>query len=61
MDEPKYEESDFVDVRSRSFPAGADFLNQHDFSSQFGAEDDEDEWTDDDGDDGAEEPECRTQ
>ena len=49
MDEAAYEDSDFVDVRARSFPAGSDFLNQG-FAPQFG-ENDEDAWTDDDDDD----------
>ena len=47
-----------MDVRARSFPAGADFLNQSTF--QFGAGDDNDEnWTDED-DDSADQ-ECRQQ
>ncbi|KAH8118129.1 DnaJ-domain-containing protein, partial [Phellopilus nigrolimitatus] len=62
VDTPAYEEGDFVDVRARSFPAGADFLNQSAFSSfQFGADEDAEEaWTDED-DEGEGEPECRTQ
>ncbi|KAH7925478.1 DnaJ-domain-containing protein [Leucogyrophana mollusca] len=64
VDEAAYEESDLVDVRARSFPAGSDFFDQG-FASQFGEGDDED-WEDDDGDDdyehgGGGEPECRPQ
>ena len=56
VDAPDYEEADSADVRTRSFPAGADFLNQSAFSAfQFGADEDEDAWTDDDDDDGNEE------
>ena len=65
VDVAQYEESDIMDVRSRSFPASADFFDQ-DFQSQFGG-DDEDEWEDEE--EGAErdfehmgaEPECRPQ
>lgn len=52
-----------MDVRARSFPPGADFLNQSFSSSQFG-NNDEDAWTDDDEDadnDSGIEPECRHQ
>ncbi|KAH7911354.1 hypothetical protein BJ138DRAFT_1113287 [Hygrophoropsis aurantiaca] len=63
VDEAAYEESDLVDVRARSFPAGSNFFDQG-FASQFG-EGDEDDWEDDDGDDdyehGGGEPECRPQ
>ncbi|KAF8348870.1 hypothetical protein F5887DRAFT_948092 [Amanita rubescens] len=64
VDEAPYEESDIVDVRSRSFTASADFFDQ-DFRSQFGG-DDEDEWEDEDEDEDDEfgmgaEPECRPQ
>ena len=65
VDVAQYEESDIVDVRSRSFPASADFFDQ-DFQSQFGG-DDEDEWEDEEEEPehdfehmGAE-PECRHQ
>jgi DnaJ family protein A protein 2 len=62
VDEAEFEESDIVDVRARSFPAGSDFFDQG-FQSQFGEE--EDDWEDEDdedldGDDGAQ-PECRQQ
>ena len=65
VDEVKYEEADIVDVRARSFPAGADFLNQSFSFSQFG-ENDEDAWIDDDdegmhGDEDDMEPDCRHQ
>lgn len=63
--EARYEESDIVDVRARSFPASADFFDQG-FPSQFGG-DDEDGWVDEEDEDeddfgrmGAE-PECRPQ
>jgi DnaJ family protein A protein 2 len=64
VDEAPYEESDIVDVRSRSFTASADFFDQ-DFRSQFGG-DDEDDWEDEDEDEHDEfgmgaEPECRPQ
>ena len=42
IDDAKYEETDIVDVRSRSFPASAHFFDQE-FPSQFG-EGDEDDW-----------------
>lgn len=64
VDEARYEESDIVDVRSRSFTASADFFDQ-DFRTQFGG-DDENDWEDEDENDdefgpmGAE-PECRPQ
>lgn len=58
MDEADFEESDIVDVRARSFPAG-DFFDQA-FASQFG--EDEDDWEDDDEDDDEDgEPDCRPQ
>lgn len=60
VDEAAYEESDIVDVRSRSFPAG-DFFDQG-FASQFGGG--EDAWVDEDEDDEFDddhEPECRPQ
>lgn len=58
VDEPEFEESDIVEVRSRSFPASASFFD-HGFS-QFGENDDD--WEDDEGEDDLEgEPECRTQ
>ena len=62
VDVVDFEKADSMDVRARSFPAGADFLNQSGFSSfQFGADDNnEDAWTDDDDDDDAEQ-ECRHQ
>ena len=62
VDEPAYEEADSANVRARSFPPGADFLNQSAFSAfQFGAdEEDEDAWIDEDDEtDG--QPECQTQ
>ncbi|KAF9466534.1 DnaJ-domain-containing protein [Collybia nuda] len=64
VDIANFEESDIVDVRSRSFPASPNFFD-HGFPSQFG--DDEENWEDDDDDDegfpdmrGAQ-PECRQQ
>ena len=60
VDEPDFEESDIVDVRSRSFPASASFFDQG--FSQFGEH--EDDWEDDDDDDDDDldgEPECRPQ
>jgi DnaJ family protein A protein 2 len=62
VDEAEFEESDIVDVRARSFPAGSDFFDQG-FQSQFG--EGEDDWEDEDDGDledhiGAE-PECRQQ
>ncbi len=57
VDEVKYEEGDFVDVRARSFPAGAEFMDQN-FTSQFGEGDDND-WTDDDDDEDG--PDCPQQ
>ena len=59
VDEAEFEESDIVDVRARSFPAGSDFFDQG-FQSQFG--DGDDDWEDEDEEDhiGAE-PECRQQ
>lgn len=62
VDAPKFEEADSADVRTRSFPAGADFLNQSAFSAfQFGADEDEDAWTDDDSDNDMNHPDCPTQ
>lgn len=58
VDEAAYEETDVVEVRSRSFPAGSDFFDQG-FASQFG--EDEGAWEDDDDDDEGVEPECRPQ
>ncbi|KAG6898197.1 hypothetical protein C0992_003309 [Termitomyces sp. T32_za158] len=59
--EAKFEESDIMDVRTGSFPAGQAFFDQ--FSHQFG--DDEDDWEDeDDGDeydDDGQQPECTPQ
>lgn len=61
VDAPSYEEADSADVRTRSFAADANFLNQSAFSAfQFGANDDDDAWTDDDDDD-ERHPECPTQ
>lgn len=58
VDEADYEESDIVDVRDRSLPAGS-FFDQG-FASQFG--EDEDDWEDEEEEeDDMEEPECRTQ
>lgn len=57
VDEVKYEEGDFVDVRARSFPAGAEFMDQN-FTSQFGEGDDND-WTDDDEEEDG--PDCPQQ
>lgn len=58
VDDAHYDaENDFVDVRNRSFPAGADFMNNSSF--RFGAEDDENDWTDEDDED--EQAECRPQ
>jgi DnaJ family protein A protein 2 len=61
VDEPKFEESDILEVRSRSFPASASFFD-HGFS-QFGENEDGWEDEDDDGDDDDldGEPECRPQ
>lgn len=62
VDVVNFEQTDSMDVRARSFPAGADFLNQSGFSSfQFGADDENDDaWTDEDGDDDVDQ-ECRQQ
>jgi DnaJ family protein A protein 2 len=58
VDEPEFEASDIVEVRSRSFPASANFFD-HCFS-QFG--ENENDWEDDgDDDDDDGEPECRPQ
>jgi DnaJ family protein A protein 2 len=57
VDEPEFEESDILEVRSRSFPASPSFFD-HAFS-QFG--ENEDGWEDDDDDDLDGEPECRPQ
>jgi len=61
VDEPDFEESDIVEVRSRPFPASPDFFDQ--CFSQFG--ENEDDWEDDedegDPDMGDDEPECRSQ
>lgn len=48
VDDAKFEESDIVDVRARSFPASASFFDQG-FTSQFG-EDNEENWEDEDDD-----------
>lgn len=59
VDDAQYNaENDFVDVRNRSFPAGADFMNSSSF--RFGADDDDDAWTDEDDEDD-EQADCRTQ
>lgn len=63
VDEAQFEESDIVEVRSRSFPASQDFFD-HAFPSQFG--EDEDTWEDEDDEDDdhmhmGPEPECRPQ
>lgn len=62
VDVVNFEQTDSMDVRARSFPAGADFLNQSGFCSfQFGADDENDDaWTDEDGDDDVDQ-ECRQQ
>lgn len=60
VDEVDYEASDIVDVRSRSFPASPNFFDQG-FASQFGDDDDEDAWADEDENEDAGEPECRPQ
>ncbi|KAG6832823.1 hypothetical protein H0H92_009442 [Tricholoma furcatifolium] len=57
----EFEESDIMDVRFRSFPAGKAFFDE--FSPQFG-DDDEDDWEDEDDDDDydeGEQPECNPQ
>ncbi|KAF9000606.1 DnaJ C terminal domain-containing protein [Cyathus striatus] len=66
VDEARYEESDIVEVRSRSFPASPNFFD-HAFPSQFGEGDDND-WEDDEDDDDefshynmGREPECQHQ
>jgi len=56
--EAEFEESDIVDVRSRSFPASPDFLDQ--FDPQFGG-DNEDDWEDEDDDDAGAQPDCQPQ
>lgn len=59
VDEAEFEESDVVDVRAQSFPAGSDFFDQG-FQSQFGGGDDD--WEDEDEEDHmGTEPECRQQ
>jgi DnaJ family protein A protein 2 len=65
VDEAEFEESDIVDVRARSFPAGSNFFDQG-FQSQFG--EDDDDWEDEDDEDNEDlddghgtEPECRQQ
>ncbi len=58
VDAASFEESDIVDVRAHSLPAGHEFF--HGFTHQFGQT--EDDWEDeDDDDDGDMEPECRQQ
>jgi DnaJ homolog subfamily A member 2 len=57
IDEADFEETDLLEVRSRSFPASADFFDRS-FASQFG-EGNEADWQTED-DDGSE-PECRPQ
>ena len=61
VDDADFEESDIVDVRSRSFPASQNFFD-HGFPPQFGG-DSEDDWVDDDDDDGGmgPEPQCPQQ
>lgn len=66
VEDAVFEESDIVDVGSRSFPPSSDFFD-HGFASQFG-EGDEDDWVEEDEDDeddehgyGGEEPDCRPQ
>ena len=56
--EADFEESDIVDVRSRSFPASQDFFDQ--FAPQFGG-DNEDDWEDEDDDDAGAQPDCQPQ
>jgi DnaJ family protein A protein 2 len=59
VDQAVFEESDIVDVRARSFPAGPDFFDRA-FSSQFGSNDDD--WEDDDDDEyGGDGTECTPQ
>jgi DnaJ homolog subfamily A member 2 len=64
VDEAEFEETDIVNVRSRSFPASSSFFD-HGFTSQFG--DDENDWVDEDEDDGetddgmGPEPQCPQQ
>lgn len=63
--EAAFEESDIVDVRSRSFPATSSFFD-HGFPSQFGGND-ENDWVDEDDDDRqtddgmGPEPQCQPQ
>ncbi|KAI0067380.1 DnaJ-domain-containing protein [Artomyces pyxidatus] len=59
VDDARYEESDLLEVRSQSFPAGSDFFDQG-LGFQFGEGADEGAWEDEDEDEGGE-PECRTQ
>jgi DnaJ homolog subfamily A member 2 len=64
VDEAEFEETDIVDVRSRSFPASSSFFD-HGFPSQFGG-DDENDWVDEDeddmdGDGMGQEPQCPQQ
>lgn len=61
VDEADYEESDVVEVRARSVPAGSDFFDHG--MAQFG-EGGDDDWEDEDeeyDEDGGGEPECRAQ
>lgn len=61
MDEAEFEQSDILDVRARSFPAGPDFFD-HGFAPQFGGDDEED-WEDENEDEDGmgPEPDCRPQ
>ena len=59
VDEVDFEESDIVEVRSGSFPAGPSFFD-HGFPSQFGSR--EEDWEDEDGEEyGGGQPECNPQ
>ncbi len=64
VEEAKFEESDIVDVRARSFPASQGFFDQG-FPHQFGQN--EDDWEDDEDDEdgyhghGPHEPDCAPQ
>jgi DnaJ homolog subfamily A member 2 len=63
VEEADFEESDIVDVRARTYPAGSDFFD-HGFSTQFGEGDDD--WEDEDGEDDeydedGGQPDCRPQ
>ncbi|KAF8656834.1 hypothetical protein AX16_002382 [Volvariella volvacea WC 439] len=60
VDDADFEETDIVDVRARSFPASSNFFD-HGFPSQFGGENNSDEWVDEDDSDDLDDPGCQPQ